>query len=197
MKTNYVLLLALLFAGSATAQELTSAKAELMGRVEDFFMHNFRDITARSSLQWSDVTNTPAGARCIRYQYEARIWDKKTIVANQVFTFDKDGKFVGFENIAGYPKDKPVRVVDTKTKVGLQALVEDFFKDNFRDVTRRETLEWGDLEKDPKGNPAIRYKYRAKIWDKETKIMCQTFTFTPTGEFVSVKPVEGYPKDVE
>lgn len=170
--------------------ELTAGKAELMGRVEDFFMHNFRDISAKKSLEWSEPVISPAGERSIRYQYEARIWDKKVIIACQTFTFDKAGKFLRYEDAQGYPKSKPDKLVDATSKNGVTALVEDFFQDNFHDITARETLEWGDLEKTSDGNVAIRYKYRAKIWDKDTLVKNQLFTFSSQGEFVSVKDVK-------
>ena len=44
------------------------------------------------------------------------------------------------------------------------------------------------------GNSSIRYKYRAKIWDKETKIINQVFTFDPKGRFVSVKDADAASK---
>ena len=170
--------------------QLTAGKAELMGRVEDFFMHNFQDISAKKSLAWSEPLIGPAGERSIRYSYEAHIWDKKTIIACQTFTFDKEGRFVSYQDAKGYPKSKQEKVVDTSSTKAVSALVEDFFQDNFRDITSRETLEWGDLEKSPEGNVAIRYKYRAKIWDKDTLVKNQVFTFSPKGEFVSVKDVK-------
>ena len=93
--------------------ELDSVKAELMGRVEDFLMHNFKDVTARKSLAWGDVETAVDGSRSIRYEYEARIWDKETKLMNQVFTFDKAGKFVRFQNLGGFPKPKLLTPVDT------------------------------------------------------------------------------------
>ena len=69
-------------------------------------------------------------------------------------------------------------------------LVEDFFHNNFRDVTSRETIEWGELTKTDDGNFSIRYKYRARIWDRETKIINQVFTFNRQGAFVSVNDAE-------
>jgi hypothetical protein len=122
--------------------------------------------------------------------YEARIWDKKTIIACQTFTFDKEGRFLRYQDAEGYPKSKQQKLVDTTSKTGVTALVEDFFQDNFHDITARETMEWGDLEKSPDGNVAIRYKYRAKIWDKDTVLKNEVFTFTPKGEFVSVKDLK-------
>jgi hypothetical protein len=170
--------------------ELTAGKAELMGRVEDFFMHNFRDISAKKSLEWSEPVIGAAGERSIRYMYEARIWDKKTLIGCQTFTFDKEGKCLRYQDAEGYPKSKQEKLVDTTSKKGVTALVEDFFQNNFRDITARESMEWGDLEKTPEGNVAIRYKYRAKIWDKDTMVKNQVFTFSPKGEFVSIKDVK-------
>lgn len=170
--------------------ELTAGKAELIGRVENFFMNNFRDISAKKSLEWSEPVIGPAGERSIRYMYEARIWDKKTLVGCQTFTFDKEGRFLRYQDAAGYPKSKQEKVVNITSKKGVSALVEDFFQDNFHDITSRETLEWGDLETSSEGNVAIRYKYRAKIWDKDTVVKNQVFTFSPKGEFVSVKDVK-------
>jgi hypothetical protein len=103
------------------------------------------------------------------------------------FTFDKQGKFLRFKDAEGYPKDKPARIVDATSKNGVSSLIEDFFQDNFRDITSRETLEWGELEKKSDGDVSLRYKYRAKIWDKDTVIKSQVFTFSSKGEFVSVE----------
>ena len=89
----------------------------------------------------------------------------------------------------------PAREADPRTKEGIIALVEDFFRHNFRDVTSRETIEWADYKKTSEGNYSIRYKYRARIWDRETKIINQVFTFDPEGKFVSVKDVVALPSD--
>jgi beta-lactamase regulating signal transducer with metallopeptidase domain len=172
---------------------LSAEKAEMMGRVEDFFCHNGRDISARKSLEWGDVEKDKDGNRSIRYMCEARIWDKETMILNAVFTFKPSGEFVSMEKVAGYPKKKEAKAVDTASKEGLQALVEDFFQNNFRDITARKTLEWGDLETLQDGNKAIRYKYEARIWDKETVVQNKRFVFKPDGEFVRVEDVEAAP----
>jgi bla regulator protein BlaR1 len=44
------------FAASKQTSILSRDKAELMGRVEHFFLHNFRDITARKSVEWGEAT---------------------------------------------------------------------------------------------------------------------------------------------
>ena len=64
-------------------------------------------------------------------------------------------------------------------------------------------VEWGPVEKTANGDSSIRYKYFAKFPGKEgygsprteTKIMNQVFTFDAEGKFVSVKDVEGFPRD--
>jgi hypothetical protein len=177
-------------AAKAAPAVIPSAKAEMIGRVEDVFLHNYRDITWRKSLAWGEVQTAADGARSITYSYEAKIWDKETMVMKQTFTFAADGKFVRSENETGYPKKKDAPVADVTTQKGMIALVEDFFSKNFRDITARETIAWGQVAKDAKGNSTIRYKYNATIWDKEKKVMEQDFTFDPSGKFVSANKVE-------
>jgi len=82
------------------APVISTAKAEMIGRVEDFFLHNFRDVTWRKSLNWSDMQTGADGVRSITYNYEAKIWDKETMVMSQVFSFAADGKFVKYKDAA-------------------------------------------------------------------------------------------------
>ena len=170
-------------------------KADLMGRIEWAFMHGAHDITARKSIEWGDVQKDENGNRTIRYKYYATIWDRDIYTMNQVFTFDGKGNILDVEDIGGFPQKKVERSADVSTQEGLKELVEDFFSKNFRDVTSRESIEWGQVTKAENGNVSIRYKYRAKIWDKDTKTMYQTFTFDPKGTIVSVKDVEGFPQN--
>ncbi len=175
------------FAGSTQTAKLSSEKAELMGRVEDFFMHNFRDVTIHKSLEWGQPETDKNGNRSIRYMCEAQIWEKDWKIMNAVFTFDKDGGFVNYKNVSGYPKDKEVVKIDTSTEEGMKALVEKFFSQNYRDITARKTIEWGNATTEANGNRSIRYKYEATIWNKDKIISDKVFTFKPDGEFVSVK----------
>ncbi len=170
-------------------------KADLMGRIEWAMMHGGRDVTARKSIEWGDVQKDKDGNRTIRYKYYATIWDKDVYIINQVFTFDAKGNILDVKNVEGFPKKKVEKPVDVGTQKGMKELVEDFFSKNFVDITSRETIEWGEVVKDKNGNSSIRYQYRAKIWDKDVKIMNQIFTFDPKGQFVSVKDVEGFPKN--
>ncbi len=168
-------------------------KADLMGRVEWAMMQGGRDITARKTIEWGDVEKDANGNRKIRYKFYATIWDKDVYIVNRVFTFDAKGNIVDMADVEGFPQKKVAKPVDVNTQAGMKDLVEDFFSKNFRDVTSRETIEWGEVTKGENGNSSIRYKYRARIWDKDTKIMNQVFTFDPKGNFVSVKNVEGFP----
>jgi hypothetical protein len=169
-------------------------KADLMGRVEWAMMHGGRDVTARKSLEWGEVEKDEKGNRTIRYKYYATIWDKDVYLMNQVFTFDAKGNILDMEDVAGFPQKKAAKPIHVDTQEGMKELVEDFFKSNFRDITSRESIEWGKVTKTEDGHSSIRYQYRAKIWDKDTKIMNQVFTFDSQGKFVSVKDVDGSPK---
>ena len=170
-------------------------KADLMGRIEWAMMHGGRDITTRKSIEWGDVQKDEKGNRTIRYKYYATIWDKDIYVMNQVFTFDAKGNILNMENAEGFPQKKVEKPANVSTQQAMKELVEDFFNKNLRDITSRETIEWGEVTKAGTGNSSIRYKYRAKIWDKYTKIMNQVFTFDPKGKFVSEKDVVGFPQN--
>ncbi len=170
---------------AGSPEPIPSDKAEMMGRVEDFFLHNFRDITARKSLEWGDVETDDARNRSIRYKYRATIWDKEVQIMNQTFTFDPKGAYVSVKDVEGFPKPEQPKVLELSTKAELQTLVEEFFTKNYRDITARQTIEWGEPEKHENGNISIRYKFEATIWDKDKKVMDQVFTFDAKGEYVS------------
>lgn len=191
-----VCLVALTNAKTGDGKTLSAAQAELMGRVEDFFLHNYQDITWLKSLEWSDFRELPDGNRTITYRYKARIWDRETQIVKDIFTFDPNGKLVGVRKADGYPRKEAPTAIDTKTKPGMQALVEEFFRGNYRDITARKTLEWGDVMKEANGNSSIRYKYEATIWHKDKIVNNQVFTFDATGRFVSVRNVEGFPQKI-
>jgi len=81
---------------------------------------------------------------------------------------------------------------DVHTKNGMMALVEDFFRHNFHDITSRQTIEWGEVVKTKEGF-SIRYKYDYSSRHGEPQIANQVFTFSPKGEFVSVSDAEKHP----
>ena len=107
-----------------------------------------------------------------------------------------------FENgfTQAYPNSTVVTVgvaakVEAARQVAEQvkARVEDYFRHNYRDITARQTLEWGEVQKEPNGNLSIRYKYRATIRDKGTFVIEEQYTFGPDGQFVSVKSLSKVP----
>lgn len=148
--------------------------------VEDFFKHNYRDITARRTIEWGEPAIDTEGNMSIRYKYEATIWGKDKIIENKVWTFDKQGKFLYVRKVGAE---------DIYSPAGAKALVEDFFANNYRDITARETIEWGQPIKQENGNVSIRYKYKATIWGKDKIVSDESFTFGKDGKFVSVKKV--------
>lgn len=134
-------------------------------------MHGGRDITARKSIEWGEVQKDGKENRSIRYKFYATIWDRDVYVMNIVYSFDAKGNIISTENEAGFPQKRVEKPVNVSTQEGMKELVEDFFRKNFRDITSRETIEWGELAKADNGNSSIRYKYRAKIWGKDARIM--------------------------
>jgi RNA polymerase sigma factor (sigma-70 family) len=170
-------------------------KADLMGRVEWIMLHGARDITARKSIEWGEIERDQKGNRTIRYKYYATIWDKDVYIMNHIFTFDAKGNLLDRQDVEGFPQKKVEKPVDVSTQEGMKELVEDFFSKNYRDITSRESLEWGEVLKATNGNYSIHFKYRARIWDKKIKMMNQIFTFDPKGKFVSVSDVAGFPRN--
>ena len=90
----------------------------------------------------------------------------------------------------GLERLRKQRLKELITAQKLHTWVEDFFQHNSRDITDRKTIEWGEPQTTPLGNLSIRYKYEATIGNKDHITSNKLFTFTPTGEFVSVKDAE-------
>ncbi|MDR0704947.1 MAG: hypothetical protein LBF88_08160 [Planctomycetaceae bacterium] len=170
---------------------ISPEKAKVIGYVEYFLMHNFRDVTMRKSLEWGDVKTGDNGNNTIRYRCEALIWDKDRMILAWDFTFDKDGKFISQSKIEA----KPVKIEkpDVSTTEGVKKLVEKFFSENFRDITARKTIKWGELEKSENGNVSIVYRYEAAIWNKDKIIFEQRFTFDKDGKYVGHETIEKLP----
>jgi hypothetical protein len=181
-------------------------------KMEDFIKSriftNSNDVIAVGPSTFGEIKIDKDGNISIVHECQTTMRNKDVLVVKQDYTFDKNGEFLQYKNVEGYPKNAkdeneafpaPFRVAARADdmKNNMMALVEDFFANNFRDVTSRETIEWGDAEKDKDGNSSIRYKYEATIWEKDVQIMNQIFTFDKKGEFVRVKDVEGFPQKVE
>ncbi|MEJ2650097.1 MAG: hypothetical protein P8016_17010 [Sedimentisphaerales bacterium] len=67
--------------------------------MEKFFSQNYRDITARKTIEWGKATTDANGNRSIRYKFEATIWDKDKIIMDKVFTFTPEGNFVSVQDV--------------------------------------------------------------------------------------------------
>ena len=91
---------------------------------------------------------------------------------------------LGLFCLTSYAEPKPPISADKAKWMGY---VEDFFMNNYRDITLRKSLAWGDPTTDDKGNVSITYKYDALIWGKERIIIEDQFTFEKDGKFVEVK----------
>ena len=141
-------------------------KADLMGRVEWAMMHGGKDIAARKSIEWSDVEKDADGNRKIRYKFYATVWDQDVYIINKMFTFDAKGNILNMEDVEGFPQKQATKPVKVNTLEGMQELVEEFFRKNYRDITSRDSLEWGAVAKAEDGSSSIRYMYRAKIWTR-------------------------------
>lgn len=192
------LILALLAGFSLTSHAgqkptISPEKARMIGYVENHFMQGYRDITMRKSLEWGEVTVDADGNNAIRYKFEALIWDKDRVIDCAVFTFDKKGGFVGSKKVEGYPQEVKPEKVDTTTLVGLQRLVEKFFRQNYMDISDRETVAWGEPVTEPNGNRSLTYQYNAEIRGKEWLAIEEQFTFAPDGTFVRVKKLSKTP----
>ncbi|MFH1616211.1 MAG: Clp protease N-terminal domain-containing protein [Planctomycetota bacterium] len=162
--------------------------SRLQNLVEVFFKHNYHDITARKTIRWEIPAVDANGNMSIRYKYEAVIWDKDKIITDQLFVFDKDGKLLSYDKISPYP---------VGSEQWLREHVGEFFKNNYRDVTARKTIEWGDPQQNEDSSYSIRYKYGATIWDKDTIVANQVFTFGKDGKFISAENLEGFPQKAE
>jgi len=77
-------------------------QAKAQAWVEDFFSPNYRDITARKSLEWGKVQKLDNGNWQIRYKYEAEIWHKDKIIQNKLLTFTSEGGFVSVKGGNAY-----------------------------------------------------------------------------------------------
>jgi hypothetical protein len=92
-----------------------------------------------------------------------------------------------WEKEVGPDENHVVSAYLAKNEFAIRTWVETFFKQNYRDITARKTLEWGEPTTDDNGQISLRYKYEATIWGKDIKINDQIFTFDKSGTFISVK----------
>jgi hypothetical protein len=82
-----------------------------MELVENFFRHNWRDITAHKTIEWGEPTKEANGNRSIRYKFLATIWYSDAKTLNRIFTFDPQGEFVSVKDV------KPPAAAASRTRV--------------------------------------------------------------------------------
>ncbi|MFA5292903.1 MAG: M56 family metallopeptidase [Phycisphaerae bacterium] len=100
-------------------EEPSDEKEKLQNLVEDFFKHNYRDITQRKTIEWGEPIIDANGNQSIRYKYQATIWDKDKIITNQLFVFDKDEKLISFGKI-----EADVRLYSIDFEITKQSFLE-------------------------------------------------------------------------
>ncbi|MCL2645859.1 MAG: hypothetical protein FWD61_02510 [Phycisphaerales bacterium] len=187
----FLLLVLLCMTSYAQSTPPVSAdKAKWMGYVEDYFMNNDRDITMRKTLTWGDPTTDAKGNVSITYKCEALVGDKHRFIFDAQFTFDKDGKLLDLK------KESQEIVAAAPTDITQQTLkngVEKFFGENFRDITARKTLKWGDMKTNADGTFSIDYQCEATIWDKDKLLIEYRFTFDKFGKYLGHETLEKKP----
>ena len=158
-----------------TTGVISDLQAKAKKYVETFFDNNFRDVTKRTDISWSEPVINEAGNIVIDYKYEASIWDKYTIISNQRFEYTQGGEFVKYSDLISVDDFDSVKNQVTK-----------FFNNNYRDITSRKDIEWGKPYVDDAGNIRLMYKYEATIWDKDKIEQTKEFVFSPEGKFIKV-----------
>ncbi len=94
----------------AKAAKAEALKAKLINWVEKYFSENYRDITARKTIEWGVPESMAGGNLSIRYKYLATIRNKSRQVIEERFTFTPEGKYVSAETIERRPAPLPEAV---------------------------------------------------------------------------------------
>ena len=151
---------------------------------------------ADGPLSW-DKAAVDVG-KTARWELEARATAATDRASFKVVAWTDEGHVIArekcfriAESADGKSVKPPIRDVSAEELI---KLVEDFFRDS-RDVTARETLEWGSIRICSNGNRSIRYMYLATISGKK-QLMNQVFTFDANGKYVKHENVQGFPKNV-
>ena len=159
--------------------------------VEKFFSQNFVDITARKTIRWGELEKHENGQVSLVYRYEATIRDESVILDERRFTFDKEGNTVSWDRTsADFPKEMGRVIRDVSTLESVQKLVERFFAHNYKDITARKTIRWGELERHEDGSASLVYCYEATIRNGDKIVSERPFTFDKNGGFVNVEKLE-------
>ncbi|MBE0537667.1 MAG: hypothetical protein IH624_18530 [Phycisphaerae bacterium] len=75
-------------------------------------------------------------------------------------------------------------------KSEVMALVEQFFENNWKDMTERDSLAWGKLAFNKDGNVSIRYKFEYATGGEGKKVAEKEFVFDSHGGFISADDVK-------
>lgn len=75
-------------------------------------------------------------------------------------------------------------------KAELMGRVEKLFRNKFKDVSMRKSLEWDLLKSDDHRHRSIRYKYEALFSDQQRRTMNQIFTYDVNGNYVGHETLE-------
>ncbi len=81
----------------------------------------------------------------------------------------------------------------TVEKADLMGRVEWLFLHGGDDITARQSVEWGEVQRNKDGNRSIRYNYYETIGDKGIWNENVIFTFDAQGNLVNIQDVEGFP----
>jgi hypothetical protein len=82
-------------------------------------------------------------------------------------------------------------------KADLMGRVEWAMMHGGRDITARKSIEWGEVQKEGKPDPSIRYKFDATIWDRDVYTMNKMFNFDAKGNIISTEDVAGFPQKTQ
>ncbi|HBT78139.1 MAG TPA: hypothetical protein DEB39_14720 [Planctomycetaceae bacterium] len=171
-------------------ETVSPEKAKMIGYAENYFLQTAPDLR-RTTLKWGDVETDGKGNSTITYLYETSEGEgkeRKNVTQEARLTFDKDGRPVR-EMKFGPTTNRE----NAALKRDMQKWVEKFFSENFRDVTGRKLLEWGEPVDNGDGTYSIEYRYEAIIRDKDRRLNAQRFTFDKDGKYVSHETLETRP----
>ncbi|MCL2700149.1 MAG: hypothetical protein FWE88_00485 [Phycisphaerae bacterium] len=186
----FLLIGTLCLTGYAQSKPPISAdKAKWIGYVEDYFLHNGKDITARKPLAWGAPTTDDKGNVTITYKYDASFQDDARLVIEDQFTFDKNGKFVEVKNLSKEPpKTNAVTIEEMKAVDGW---LDTYFRENEPNLTNRKASSTITYKNDD-GTYLVEHQFIAIVREAEGQepqnlLASRRFTFDKSGKCLSHK----------
>lgn len=95
-------------------KQIKADRQKLQEWIEDFFQHNYHDITARKTLEWGEPVIDADDNMSIRYKYEATIREKDKVISDAIFTFNKNGEFVSVKKLDQNQVKEPAEKVEVQ-----------------------------------------------------------------------------------